>query len=285
MEQRILGKTGLSVGVVAFGGIAADRTDGREAAGMVSWAVESGINYFDVAPSYGKAQYMLGPALKPYRKEVFLACKTDRRTAKEARSELEESLRALETDYLDNYQLHGIDSPDEIETVFAPGGAMEVLLDAKKSGVTKNIGFTCHMDSAALELMRRGEFDTMLFPVNFAYREQKGGGVAAAARAAELGMGILAIKALAHRKNRAGEKIEYPKCWYRPIYDDPELARLALNYTLSQNVAAAVAPGDERMLRLAVGIIESQNGKAVPLSEDEYAELRRRAAQTEDVIF
>ncbi len=285
MEARILGKTGYSVGIIAFGGIVVDGMAPKEAADIVSEAFERGVNYYDVAPSYGNAQYVLGPALEPYRKKTYLACKTMERTAHNARMELLESLKALKTDYFDNYQLHALNEPEEIETVFAPGGAMETLIWAKKQGVARNIGFTCHNDEAALSIMNRGEFSTMLFPVNFAYREQKSGSVSAVQKAKERNMGVIAIKSLALRKWRGGEEQTYPKCWYRPIFDDPALATNALNYTLSQDVDTAVPPGDPRMLRLALDIIEAQGGGAAKLSDEESRALRKAAAEISDIIF
>ncbi len=284
MEKRLLGKTGYQVSVIAFGGIVVDGLEAREASDIVAEAVERGINYYDVAPAYGVAQYALGPALKPYRKDVYLACKTKKRSAKEARMELEESLKALKTDYFDNYQLHELNDPAEIDAVFAPGGAMETLLWAKEQGIARNIGFSCHHDEAALAIMSRGEFATMLFPVNFAYREGKGGSVSAVKTAKGNGMGVIAIKALAWRQWREGEEVTYPKCWYRPIYDDPQLARRALNYTLSQSVDAVVPPGDKRMLRLALDIIEAQGGVAALPSEEDTLALRQ-AAEIPDIIF
>ncbi len=287
MEQRTLGKTGYRVGVIAFGGIVVDQMAQDEAAEVVAEAVARGVNYFDVAPTYGRAQYILGPALQPHRKSVYLACKTSRRTAAEAQAELEESLRALRTDYFDNYQLHGLDKPEDIRTVFSPGGAMEVLLAAKRSGIARNIGFTCHQDRAALEIAAlSGEFATMLFPVNFAYRAQKEGGVSALSMCGRQNLGVIAIKALAHRKWLEGEERAYPKCWYRPIYDDEELARLALNDTLCQEgVTLAVPPGDVRMLRMALRIIENQGGKVNKLSAQEKAALADKAAAVREVIF
>ncbi len=291
MDKRELGKTGMQVGVIAFGGIVVMNAEPEDAKEYVAMAVARGVNYFDVAPSYGNAQDVLGPALAPYRQQVYLACKTAKRTAAEAQAELEGSLRALQTDGFDNYQLHGLDDPKEIETVFAPGGAIEVLLAAKKSGVAKNIGFTCHHDASALEILRRAEamdihFDTMLFPVNYAYRLQKSGSRAAVDACRERGMGIVAIKALARRKWLEGEEREYPHCWYRPIYDDNELARLALNYTLTQpGVTLAVPPGNVRMLRLALDLIEQQDGHAVPLTAAEEETLTHAALAVQDVIF
>jgi predicted aldo/keto reductase-like oxidoreductase len=285
MEQRILGKTGFPVSIITFGGIVVDGMEEKEASVIVYEAVGQGVNYFDVAPAYGNAQYVLGSALKPYRNKVYLACKTQKRTAKEARLELEESLRALKTDYFDNYQMHALDDPDEIEQVFAPGGAMETFIRAKEQGYLRNIGFTCHHDSSAIRLITKGDFDTMLFPVNFVYQEQKGGSVSAVKAANKRNMGVIAMKALAKRQWLDGEEHTYPKCWYCPIYDDDELARLALNYTLSQDVDTAVPPGDQRLFRLALSVISRQGGNAVNLTLQEFESLRREALQTKEVLF
>jgi aryl-alcohol dehydrogenase-like predicted oxidoreductase len=286
MEKRKLGGTGFDVSIITFGGITVDKMEAKEAADAVAQAYDSGVNYYDVAPSYGQAQYILGPALEPYRKRVHLACKTGKRTAAEAQAELDESLRALKTDYFDVYQLHGLDDADEIKTVFGPGGAMEVLLRAKERGYARNIGFTCHHDESAIEIIRNyPDFATMLFPVNFAYRLLKKGSVRALDICDGRGIGVIAIKALAKRKWFEGEERLYPKCWYRPIYDNPELARLALNYTLSQPVATAVPPGDIRMVKVALEIIKAQDGKAVPLTEQEMETLRAEATAAGPVIF
>ncbi len=286
MDKRGLGGTGMDISIITFGGIIVSDTETKEAAEYVSLAYDGGVNYYDVAPSYGNAQYMLGPALEPYRKNVFLACKTGKRTADEARAELEESLRALKTDYFDVYQLHGLDDPEEIKTVFAPGGAMETFIRAKEQGYVRNLGFTCHHDESALEILRNfPDFATMLFPVNYAYRLRKKGSVRALDVCAAKGMGVIAIKSLANRKWFENEEREYPKCWYRPIYNNPELARLALNYTLSQKVTTAVPPGDIRMFRLALSIIEKQGGKAVPLDDSKLDALIDEAGKVEDVIF
>jgi aryl-alcohol dehydrogenase-like predicted oxidoreductase len=286
MEKRALGKTEMDISIITFGGIIVDKLEAAQASEYVSEAYDKGVNYYDVAPSYGNSQYVLGPALEPYRKDVYLACKTGMRTAPEAQAELEESLRALKTDYFDLYQLHGLDEPEEIKTVFAPGGAMEVLVRAKEKGLARHIGFTCHRDASALEIMRNyAGFATMLFPVNFAYHIEKSGGIDALKAANEREMGVIAIKALARRSLAEGEERPYPRCWYHPILDDPELSRLALNYTLSQQVSTAVPPGDIRLFRLALELIGKQNGKCVPLAETELATLKAEAAKTEHVLF
>jgi len=284
MEKRILGKTGFEISILGFGGIIVDKTEQPAADKIVAEAVDWGINYFDVAPSYGNAQYILGPALAPYRKNVYLACKAEKRDAKCSLEQLHESLKALKTDYFDVYQLHGLDDQEEIKTVFAPGGAMETMVKAKEQGLARNIGFTCHTQEAAFEIMRQYDgFSTVLFPINWAYWLEKGTGGKLLAEAAARNMGVIAIKGLAYRRWLENEEMPYPKCWYKPIFDDDELAALAFRFTLSRDIDTAISPGDIRMFRLAHDIIE--NNRILALSQDELDVLRDRAHKITDIIF
>ncbi|GHV66253.1 oxidoreductase [Spirochaetia bacterium] len=283
MEERILGKTGLRVSAFAFGGIVVRNTTADEAKNAVAEAVERGISYFDVAPSYGDAQQMLGPALEPWRAKIYLACKTEKRTKKEALEALHNSLKLLRTDYFDVYQMHGVD-PADVDTVLGPGGALEAFVEAKKQGLVRNIGFSTHFDEVAVRLINAFDFDTLLFPVNWACRLKNGLSTAALEAAARKNMGRIAIKALAERAKEPRDD-GYPKCWYRPIFDDPALAELALRFTLSQDVHTAVSPGDLRMLRLGLSVMEKYQGSPPPLSAEELAELRRRAGEVEHTVF
>jgi aryl-alcohol dehydrogenase-like predicted oxidoreductase len=283
MEQRILGKTGLSISVLAFGGIVVQDTDAADAADYVAQAVDGGINYFDVAPSYGNSQETLGPALEPHRSKVYLACKTKGRTKKAALEDLRNSFKLLRTDYFDVYQLHRVTAED-VDTVLGKGGAAEALLEAKEKGWVRNIGFTTHWDGAALRLLESRIFDTMLFPVNWACWIRDGLGRRALEEAARQNLGRIAIKALAHRAKDPKDD-GYPKCWYRPIIGDDDLAELALRFTMSRDVHTALSPGDIRMLRLALSIVEKYQGAPPPLSPDEYGELTKRAAEVEHRVF
>jgi aryl-alcohol dehydrogenase-like predicted oxidoreductase len=283
MEQRILGKTGFKISAFAFGGIVVKETAPDEAARVVADAVERGVNYFDVAPSYGNAQDILGPALEPHRSGVYLACKTQARTKKEALEALYNSFALLRTDYFDVYQMHGV-KPEEVDTVLGPGGAVEALSEAKEKGLVRNIGFTTHFDSVALRLMAAYRFDTMLFPVNWACWLKNGLGLQALEEAARQNLGRIAIKSLAYRAKDPKDD-GYPKCWYRPIFDDPELAELALRFTMSQDVHTAVSPGDRRMLHLGLSIVEKYHGSPPPLSPEELGELKKRAAAVDQTIF
>jgi len=284
MQKRVLGKTGLEISVFAFGGIVVRDTAQDEANRIVAEAIDRGINYFDVAPSYGNSQNILGSALKPHRSKVYLACKTGQRSKTEADRELRESLKLLHSDYFDVYQLHGVNSMEEVDTILAQGGALETLIAAKKQGLVRNIGFSTHDNEIALRLMQSFSFDSVLFPINWACWIKNGLGLPVLEEARRQNMGRIAIKGLGDRRKEPADD-GYPKCWYRPIIDDPRLAELALRFTQSRDVHTAVSPGDARMLRLGLSIMEKQGGIPTPLSEDEMAELQERAAKVEYPIF
>jgi aryl-alcohol dehydrogenase-like predicted oxidoreductase len=283
MEERLLGKTGLPVGIFGFGGIAIRDTPQKEAARIVSEVVERGVTFFDVAPSYGNAQHVLGSALKPHRARVSLACKTSKRTKDGALKDLRDSLRLLQTDYFDIYQLQAV-SKEEVKTVLDHGGALEALVEARQEGLIRYIGFSSHYDTAALKLMQEFDFDTLLFPVNWASWLKNGVGQAALEEAARRNMGCIAIKALADRAKET-EYDGYPRCWYRPIFDDPALADLALRFTLSRAVHTAISPADLRMLELGVSIVEKYQGVPPPLSSEEFEILRERAKGVALAVF
>ena len=108
MESRPYGSTGIELSAVGFGGIVVMDETPADADRYVAEAIDRGVNYFDVAPSYGNAEERLGPALEPFRNRVFLACKTGKRDAAAARASLQESLKKLRTDRFDLFQLHAV---------------------------------------------------------------------------------------------------------------------------------------------------------------------------------
>ena len=114
MQYRQLGKTGIDISAITYGGIVSMDAVQEDSDRYVEWALEQGINYFDVAPTYGDAQLKLGQSLIPYRDKIKLACKTKARTAKEAMALFEESRRLLHTDYFDVYQLHEVTTPEDV---------------------------------------------------------------------------------------------------------------------------------------------------------------------------
>src|ERR1700742_2427917 len=249
IARRALGKTGEHLSIIGFGGIVVMNEETGAAKNIVAEAVDRGVNYFDVAPSYGNAQERLGPALAPYRKNCFLACKTEGRTKDDSRKQLEESLRLLKTDHVDLYQFHALTKMADLDTVLGPGGAMETMEAAKKEGKIRYIGFSVHSAETAVGAMNRFKFATVLFPVNFVLFSQANFGPQILKTAQEKGMGILALKSMAKTTWSADQKQSHPepKCWYQPA-SFPEEASLGLRWTLGHSVTAALPPGDEKYL-------------------------------------
>lgn len=272
LPQRSLGKTGVELSIIGMGGIVVMNVPQEEANRIVAEAVDRGVNYFDVAPSYGNAEERLGPALAPYRDKVFLACKTAQRRAAEARHELEESLRRLHTDHFDLYQLHAMTTEEDFEVATGPGGALEALVKARDEGLVRFLGFSAHSVQTALRLMETFDFDTILFPINWVLFINENFGPQVLDRAVELGLGRLALKAMAHTLWPEHGERRYAKPWYEPV-DDPQLASLALRFTLSQPITAAVPPGEPSLFRLALDIAEN----FTPITPEEQAVLRERA--------
>lgn len=274
IEKRSLGSTGAMLSIIGFGGIVVMNATAEESSNAVREAIEAGINYFDVAPSYGNAELMLGPALEPYRKDVFLACKTGKRTKAEARVELEQSLRNMRTDHFDLYQHHAVTSMEDVDILLGPGGAMETFIEARKEGLIKYIGFSAHSVEAAMALMDRFDFDTILFPFNYATWNAGNFGPQVMARAREKNMGILALKAMAKGPWAQGsDRSRYPKCWYEPLIT-PDDIKMGLRFTLSHPVTAAVPPGEAELFRMALAL----RNDLKPLKKSEIISIRNKAA-------
>jgi aryl-alcohol dehydrogenase-like predicted oxidoreductase len=281
MQYRELGTTGAMLSCIGFGGIVVSGMEQSQANTTVSRAVDRGINYFDVAPSYGDAEERLGPALRPYRHGAFLACKTQQRSRLEARGELEQSLKRLQTDHFDLYQLHAMTTQADFEQATAPGGALEALEEARQEGLIRFLGFSAHSAEIALKLLEAFRFDSVLFPVNWVNYFQAGFGpqVVEAARSRQVGR--LALKAMARSRwqSEGDRRQKAPNCWYEPVQDPAEQA-LALRFTLSEPITAAIPPGDPALFWRAVEIAEHFE----PLSPGEREELRRRAAAVQPLF-
>ena len=281
IARRPLGKTGERLSIVGLGGIVVLGMEQKDADRVVHNAIDRGVNYFDVGPSYGngEAEEKLGAALKGYRDKVFLACKTGRRDAAGAREELATSLKRLKTDHVDLYQLHGLMNVGDVDKALGKGGAIEAFVEARKEGKARFLGFSAHSVDAALSAMERFEFDSVLFPINWACFMQGGFGPQVIETAVKKQMGILALKSMARGPIPKGEKNEYPKCWYQPE-TDPETAKLALRFALSEKITAAVAPGYEQFFELALKTAEDFK----PLTEAERDKLRSLSAGLEPLF-
>lgn len=197
IPKRNLGKTGIEVTILGLGGEGVLRTYGREreAYELINTAVDMGVNYFESARAYSGSEAYYGFALKERRKEIFLNSKSHARDKKGALRHLEETLSNMKTDYIDLWQVHDVRTPEDIEAIFGPNGAIEAFVEAKEKGLARFVGVTGHHDPGIIKTcIERFDFDTVLIPVNPAepsYQSFIDGVIPAAA---EKKMGIIAMK-------------------------------------------------------------------------------------------
>ncbi len=272
----------VQLSIIGFGGIVVMGMEQDAGNRLVATAFDRGVNYFDVAPTYGngEAEIKLGNALRPYRQKVFLACKTAKRDAAGARAELERSLGRLYTDHFDLYQFHAVTTMKDVETILGPGGAGETFLKAKQEGKVKYLGCSAHTEEAAIAMMDRFPLDSILFPINFACFAQANFGPKVIAHAKGKGIARLALKGLAYGVWQPGDdRKAHPKTWYKPI-EDPVLARKALRFTLSEDITAAIPPGEDKIYPMALDI----GATFKPLSATERKELLASASDIKPVF-
>jgi len=281
IPRRPLGKTGERVSILCFGGTAVMSVEQSYANNLVAEAFDRGINYFDVSPTYGSAEERLGPALAPYRKRCFLASKTDSRDRAGVERDLEKSLDALRTDHLDLYQHHALQKLAELDVLFGPNGAMEGFEKARKDGKVRFLGFSAHSVEVALEAIRRAHFDVVLFPTNYVLFSKANFGPTVLDKVRSAGAGYVALKAMARGKYPADwtENRRTPLCWYEPC-GLPAEASLALRWTLSQPVDAAIPPGNPAWFRLAMDVAQGYR----PVTAEESRQLLTYAGAAEPLF-
>ena len=203
IPTRLFGKTGVRIPLIVFGAGSRFCTvkDPEESVRLLNHALDNGFYYWDTAHDYvydGVAsEERLGLVLKHRRDEVFLATKVGERSYDGAMRQLEESLKRLETDRLDLYQIHLIASQEDVDSICAKDGVLNALYRLKEQGVARFIGLTGHLNADAMTaLLERGDFDTMLIALNH-YQGHTGdferGAMPAAARK---DMGVLAMKVI-----------------------------------------------------------------------------------------
>jgi len=204
IPKRTFGKTGEQLTVIGQAGGRFDLIPFEEAAAIVRRAVALGVNYFDNARAYGRgrSEEIYGAVLPEFRKQVFLTTKSYRRTRQEAEEDLHLSLRALKTDYLDLWQIHSVSEMEEVEKIFAPGGAIEAFEAAKKAGKCRFIGFTGHHDPRVhLEMLKRyDKYDSILMPLHAADPSYLSFETQVLPIAVERGLGIQGMKNFGNAK-------------------------------------------------------------------------------------
>lgn len=251
MEQRRLGRTGHLSSVVTFGTAGIGKVDQKTADLAIQLVLDRGVNHFDVAPRYGEAEVRLQPWMSGIRDKIFLGCKTGQRTREAATAELHRSLERLGTDRLDLYQLHAVGKLHELDECTAKGGALETLIEARESGITRWLGITGHTHDAPrthLEALRRFDFDTVMFPLNFVlwsdpqYRRDA---EALLDYCRQRDVGVHIIKTVA--KDPWGDRPKTHTTWYEPFTDQATIDQ-AVAFVLSQPVATLTSAGDVTVL-------------------------------------
>ncbi len=244
MEKRRLGRTGHYSSIVTLGCASLCYVTQQEADRTIELALSHGVNHFDVAPTYGEAELRLRPWMKDHREEVFVACKTMKRTKRRADEELRRSLERTGAKYFDLYQLHALDELDELGTVFGSDGALQTMLEARKRGIIKHIGITSHRPLIITEALKLFDFDTVLFPLNFVlkkHHDARSDYEPILRIAKERDIGTIAMKTFA---KQPWQKEKHPYVtWYEP-FDNQTHVEQCLWFALSQNVTTVASAAD-----------------------------------------
>ncbi|OGO38848.1 MAG: hypothetical protein A2147_08235 [Chloroflexi bacterium RBG_16_57_8] len=167
MEKFRLGRTGMMVTRLGFGGIPIQRDTEEEAISVVRRCLDLGINYIDTANGYTTSEERIGKAVKGRRDQVFIATKSSGRTREDVEKHLALSLQRLQTDYIDLYQFHGVNNTKHLDAILAPGELLSVVEQAKKAGKVRHIGITSHQMDMAKKAVATDLFETIMFPINF----------------------------------------------------------------------------------------------------------------------
>ena len=263
IPKRVFGKTGERLTIIGQAGGRFPMCSYEDAKAITLRAYELGVNYFDCARIYwdGKSEEVYGDVLPPFRKHIFLTTKSPQRSRQGAEADLEKSLRALKTDYLDLWQIHQVSTMDEVEQIFAPGGAIEAFEAAKKAGKCRFMGFTGHHDPQVhLAMLKKyDKYDTILMPLNPADPSYLSFEKNVLPIAVERGMGIQGMKSTANSKLL--QAISLKDC---------------LSYVLSLPIHC-LALGCTTIGQIEDDVRIAQQFK--PLTEDQLAQIREMGAK------
>lgn len=261
IPTTLLGNTGVRIPRLIMGlgsrFMAADEDKGLE---ILETGLNNGLYYWDTASSYGSpgawSEERVGKALKNVRERVFLASKVSERNADDAKRTLETSLKRLQTDYIDLYQIHSINNEEEVKHFGGKNGVLPVLKKYQEEGVIKHIGFTGHTSASAMKLAAdMYDFDTMLIALNHQEKGRQPFEEQPIPFAAKKGMGVLAMKVIRPRETVGDISID-------------DLVRYAFSL---ENVTAVVIGMDNlEVLRQNLAILQSFE----PLSKERMNELR-----------
>ncbi len=253
MQTRILGRTGLEVSIIGFGGIPIRRPSHEEAVALYRHAMDLGINYFDAARAYTRCEERLGAAIVGRREELVICSRDLSHTKREMAAAIDTSLNTLGTDYIDIYQCHELHQPQDLDECLAPGGAFEALDEARDAGKVRFVGMTGHNPDVIMAGLETGIMDVVLIMMNYVNRRMV---EEVLPRAKADNVGVVIMKPLGG-------------CLLAAHAD------LALRWVLSQEGVHTTIPGMWR--RFEVEANAKVGREFAPLSEQEEAVLDEMA--------
>ncbi|KAB3536318.1 aldo/keto reductase [Alkaliphilus pronyensis] len=248
MEQRRLGRSNFSVGVIGFGGIPLQRLDEKEAIDIVRLAAKEEINFIDTARAYGKSEELIGKSIQGIRENLIIATKSTARDYDSMKKDIEISLNNLRCQWIDLYQLHLVKTQQQYQQIMSEDGAYRALKEAQDKGLIKEIGITSHSKEMLEMAIETDYFSTIQFPYNIVEQQ----GVQLFKRAYDRSIGVIIMKPLAGGALHKGE--------------------LALRYILENPHISVIIPGMDTKEQV---IENSSVGKSFrPLTEEERKELK-----------
>lgn len=260
MEYRVLGKTGLQISHMGFGGIPIQRIDAEGTKKVIRYLHEAGVNYIDTARGYTVSEEYLGYALEGIRQDFVLATKSMARTKEAMAADIQTSLKNLRTDHIELYQIHN-PGLEDLEKVQAPGGALEALLEAKADGRIGHIGITLHPASLFEKALELPWVETIMFPYNIVETQAE----EMIRVCGEKNIGFIAMKPL------AGGAIEDATLALRFISNNPAVSvvipGMATVEEAAQNLAAMEGPAE---------LTAEEEAKILAIREDLGTQFCRR---------
>ena len=257
MQYNVLGKTGLNVSRIGFGGIPIQHVEQEDVNKIITKSIEMGINFIDTARGYTISEALLGNALVGRRDKFYLATKSMVRSKEGMLKEIDISLKELKTDYIDIYQFHNIGSIEELESVMSKDGALEALVNMNKEGVIKHIGITSHKIPVLEKALEMDIFETIQFPFSVVERQ----GEELFKKAIEKNIGTIAMKPMAGGALRDGRK--------------------SLKYILESPYLNVAIPGMDCVEQV---IVNAKAADGIKLADEERREIEKVAKELGDTF-
>ena len=245
------GRTGHLSTRTLFGAASLSKNSQADADRTLDILLEYGVNHIDVAASYGEAEKRLAPWMKKHRDKFFLATKTEERTYHGAMDELRRSLKRMQVDYVDMWQMHILVDPQEWETAMGPGGALEAFIEARDKGLVRFLGVTGHgtqVGKMHMQSLERFDFDAVLLPYNFTMMQNPQYAAdfeALIAVCQARNVAVQTIKAIA--KGEWGDKPRTRATWYEPLESQADIDR-AVHWVLGREGVFLNTVGDVDLL-------------------------------------